>query len=551
MTDAPEAMEARDMTQPDDASTRAALIERRLEEFERAILSLARGHFDDVPEMTGEDEMLDAIASGIAMLGEELRATTVSKDYLDDLLDAMLDILIVLAPDGTVLQANRAAREVLGFEETDLIGRQVGALFVGEVPSISPHRLAGLRDAGPTSDVQATMTTNDGGQIPVLLSLSNMAEQSTSELSTRIVLVARDITERSRAQREIERANRDLENLVHVLEHRTQQLDIIGELGEVLQSCHTTGEAFEVLGSFLPKLFSAKRGAVCLTTPSGNVLEAHTTWHGFPDDARERVFSPDQCWALRRGRAHFANTSERGAAVRCRHVDADFEGSYVCIPMLAQSEAMGVLHIRTADASEAFGDAEMRVAHTVTEHIALALSNITLRESLRSQSIRDPLTGLFNRRYMEETMERELHRATRAGGTLGMIMLDIDHFKSFNDTFGHEAGDAVLREVAGVLSDQTRGEDIACRIGGEEFAVILPDASLEDTFKRADDLRAKVSGLKLQYRRESLATVTMSAGVAAAPEHGKDFDALLRAADSALYRAKAEGRDRVVAAPIL
>ncbi len=533
------------LTQP---TAREQLIQRRLEEFEHAILGFAAGNFDAVPEMTGEDEMLDAIAGGMAMLGEELRATKVSKHYLTDVLDAIPDLLVVLEVDGTIFQINRSVRETLDFEQGELLGRMAGELFASEVPSVVPSKLARLRDTGPISNVSAKLATKHGEEVPVRLSLSVMPQFYESERKTRIVLVARDVTAENRTQKELVHVNQDLERLVSTLEHRTREMDVISEMGEVLQSCHIAEEAFSVLGSFLPKVFPSNRGSVCMTTPSGTLLEAGVTWNDFPDDMRQRVFTPDQCWALRRGRLHHTTMAAAGSAVRCQHVDPAFEGSYGCIPMMAQSEEIGVLHLRSIDPSDDFDGAKMRVAHTIAEHIALALANISLRESLRQKSVRDPLTGLFNRRYLEETMERELHRANRAEATIGMIMLDIDHFKDFNDTHGHDAGDSALREVARVLLGHTRGEDIACRIGGEEFAVVLPDASLEETYQRADTLRKEVFALTLDFNEKEIAPVTISAGVAAAPEHGEDLKTLMKAADRALYRAKSEGRDRVVRA---
>jgi diguanylate cyclase (GGDEF)-like protein len=178
----------------------------------------------------------------------------------------------------------------------------------------------------------------------------------------------------------------------------------------------------------------------------------------------------------------------------------------------------------------------------------LALTNLQLRVTLRGQSVRDPLTGLFNRRYMDETLGREIRRAVREGHTLGIIMFDIDHFKAFNDTLGHEAGDAVLQKLSEFILEHFRGEDIACRFGGEEFILILPNASLDDTYKRAESLRKAVKQLDVYHRGTLLDKLTLSIGVAIFPDHGNDAEALLRTVDQALYRAKNEGRDQGVVA---
>ena len=199
---------------------------------------------------------------------------------------------------------------------------------------------------------------------------------------------------------------------------------------------------------------------------------------------------------------------------------------------------------------EEVGATKLRLIEAVADRIALAMANLKLQEAMRQQSVRDPLTGLFNRRYMEESLERELRRAARSNRTLGILMLDLDFFKHFNDNYGHDAGDAMLREFSALLGATFRGGDIACRYGGEEFALILPEASLEATSQRGEVLREKTKRLNVQHRGLSLGTVTLSVGVAAFPQHGSNSEALLRAADEALYAAKQSGRDRVVVAPL-
>jgi len=167
---------------------------------------------------------------------------------------------------------------------------------------------------------------------------------------------------------------------------------------------------------------------------------------------------------------------------------------------------------------------------------------------LREQSVRDYLTGLFNRRYMEETLERELLRASRKKLSLGMIMLDVDDFKQFNDTYGHAAGDEILRELGSLLLRQVRGEDIACRYGGDEFILIMPDATREVTRERAELVCESARMIHSQFEGRALEAVTLSLGVAVFPDHGSTSTGILRAVDAALYRAKHEGRGRVVVA---
>jgi diguanylate cyclase (GGDEF)-like protein len=236
--------------------------------------------------------------------------------------------------------------------------------------------------------------------------------------------------------------------------------------------------------------------------------------------------------------------------LRCRHIIVP-EGQtgflpYLCVPMTAQGETLGLLYVESRDAK--LIEYRSSLAANFAERIALALANLRLRESLRTQAIRDPLTSLFNRRYMEETLERELRRAIRHHHSIGVIMIDADHFRTINNTVGHGAGDAMLQAMARFLQGQIRLEDTPCRYGGDEFVLILPDSTLEDTYKRAEQLRQGIKQITVQHRGRILDTVTISLGVAGCPEHGTTVEEVLLAADKAMFRAKEEGRDRTLVA---
>jgi diguanylate cyclase (GGDEF)-like protein len=294
-----------------------------------------------------------------------------------------------------------------------------------------------------------------------------------------------------------------------------------------------------------PKIFPELRGAVLLFNSARNALEVVASWADCQLAAL--TFVPQDCWALRTGHLHKVPAGDSTAV--CRHVvPADF--SYFCIPLLSQGEAIGILTFQTT-ASEIPPESTILMANMFAEQVGLSVANLRLREALRNQSIRDPLTGLFNRRFLEETLEREIRRAVRSEQPLGLLMLDLDHFKKFNDTYGHEAGDSVLRETASFLAKSVRAEDIVCRFGGEEFVVILPLADLQATQARAERIRSKLRELTVMHQGHSVGIITASVGVAALPDHGTARSALLEAADAALYRAKREGRDRVMVAELL
>jgi diguanylate cyclase (GGDEF)-like protein len=188
-----------------------------------------------------------------------------------------------------------------------------------------------------------------------------------------------------------------------------------------------------------------------------------------------------------------------------------------------------------------------QLVETVGEGIKLSLSNLKLRESMREQANRDSLTGLFNRRYLDDTLPRELMHAQRHNSQTCLAMLDIDHFKQFNDTFGHEAGDLVLREMGCVLRENVRKSDIACRFGGEEFVLVLFDAALEASRQHIEKICTYVKEMQIRYGEQLLGTITLSAGLVEVPYKDLPANDLLRAADEALYAAKHAGRDRIVA----
>jgi diguanylate cyclase (GGDEF)-like protein len=222
------------------------------------------------------------------------------------------------------------------------------------------------------------------------------------------------------------------------------------------------------------------------------------------------------------------------------------------MPLVAQGDAIGLLHLArgAGDPIDSLGEHQRQIAASLAEHAALALANLRLRDTLSQQSIRDPLTGLFNRRYLEETLERELRRAERKARPLAVVVVDVDRFKVYNDTFGHMAGDAALREIARLLQQGLRAGDVACRFGGEEFVLLMPEATAVDARRRANEFREAARPLHISHLGRSLGPGRLSLGVAAYPEHGNQAEVLLRAADAALYEAKNNGRDQVTVAAV-
>jgi len=380
----------------------------------------------------------------------------------------------------------------------------------------------------------------------LLFALSNVVVFCALIVRTALSLHVTD-RERQRAQNALQQANEMLTEWVRELEVRNKETLLLNEMGDRLQTCLTTEEACAVITKSALQLFPNDCGALFVTNPSRNLVEVMAVWGGFA--APEPVFSPENCWALRSGRVHRVDDPAKSPV--CAHVRPGIKNGYLCVPMVAQGEAIGVLHLEMGppgpEGRPVMTDAKNRLALSVSDHLGLALASLRLRETLHIQSIRDPLTGLYNRRYMEESLERELRRADRKQRPLAALMLDLDHFKRFNDTLGHAAGDATLRSIGNFLQSRMRKDDIVCRYGGEEFTIIMPESSLEIATQRAERLREDVKRVELSLNGQVLGNVTFSVGIACFPDHGTTSEQLLHIADLALYRAKAAGRDCVMA----
>lgn len=316
------------------------------------------------------------------------------------------------------------------------------------------------------------------------------------------------------------------------------------EMTDMLQSAEDHRDAGAVLEATSLRLLPDYAGALYVFNNSRDRLDLAMSWspkawssQGGFEPAETLV--PDNCWALKRGKPH-VNDSNTGTLC-CMHHSG--EAATLELPMVARGTVYGLLMLATPDgATKLKGIA--RVARALADSMSLALSNIALREKLRTQSLRDPLTGLYNRRYMEDALDRYLSMAERTGTATSVIMVDLDHFKRLNDEHGHAKGDAVLREVAGQLMGALRPSDVVCRYGGEELLVILPSCDLEDALLKAEMLRARVESLTETHG----AAISASFGVACVPETSAGLGDIVTMADAALYTAKQGGRNCVRAA---
>lgn len=383
--------------------------------------------------------------------------------------------------------------------------------------------------------------------------LKKISQTQLDELKQTNTKLQEELAERKKADNALQESNLKLVQFLAQLEQRNLELTYLTEMGELIQACLTMDEAFAVSSRFLKKIFPNESGAVFLSGKSVNIVEAVVVWGDFLKG--ELVFSRDECWAFRKGHIH--TIVEFSSGDICRHLKNEDVTSYICIPMMAQGNAIGMLHLQRNISSQDIkeeiegvwpGD-KKRLMTAVAEHLSLAFANLKLQETLRQQAVHDSLTGLYNRRYMMDMLEREVRRAVRSQKSVGVIMLDLDHFKNINDNYGHECGDVVLQEVGRFLQTHVRQEDIVCRYGGEEFIVIMPGTALNVCKNRARSLWDGIKNIQIQVEGYTISHLSVSIGIAmSSNENITDASELLRMADAALYKAKEKGRDTIVIA---
>ncbi len=435
------------------------------------------------------------------------------------------------------LLSNPSACEIVGRSESELLGKRL------------LEKLPGNKEAGLFDRYIQVVETGEPQEHEFYYEHDGIKSWFVNiaiKLGDGFTVTFRNISRTKESELQLQQLNDELESRLNQLQQRNQEILLLSQMNDFLQACLTLEEAYKTFRTLIKPLFPGCSGGIFITKASRDFVEAVVTWGNLP--LGETAFHPKDCWCLRRGREHWVDTDHFD--LLCNHSDQTSPPKIsLCLPMMAQGETLGLLYLYS-DSPDQLCESKRQLARTVAEQMALAIANLQLREELQNRSIRDPLTGLFNRRYLEESLEREVSRAHRYEHNVGVIMIDIDHFKRFNDTFGHDGGDAVLKEVGKLLKSSLRGSDIACRYGGEEMTLILPEATLENTYKRAEQIRKLIKQINIEHKRQSLGTITASLGVACFPEHGMTGDAVVQRADTALYQAKKQGRDRVVGAEV-
>jgi diguanylate cyclase (GGDEF)-like protein/PAS domain S-box-containing protein len=471
-------------------------------------------------------------------------------DFLNSLIDHNPLAIAILDHAGKLQLCNNAFSAMFLHPREAIAGQHLGAVISLVDDSRQPGEAPELRIAAESSHQIVRRRRRDGAILDLELQAVPIGLESGAAGA---LIIYRDISAQVEAAKASKEYAESLHALVGELEMRATQITLLNEMSDLLQCCSNSTEAFAVISQSSRRLFyRASAGALFVLDSSRNATDVKASW-GSPQ-ASEPLFYADACWALRRGKPHWSDQPD--ATVGCQHLKRTVASIHLCVPLMAHGEALGVLQLEYErkvgksgeDSFESLQDSQQRLALAAAGQMGLSLASLRLRETLREQSLRDPLTGLYNRRFMQESLDREVLRAQRRKRPLSVAFLDLDHFKFFNDRFGHDAGDAVLRTLGELLRSHYRAEDVICRFGGEEFAVILPETTAREAAKRSDSLRLAVKALTISHRGATLGTISVSIGIACYPEHASNAQQLLHTADTCLYTSKARGRDRVTIA---
>lgn len=452
--------------------------------------------------------------------GNKIRAAS---QYARSLIEASLDPLVTISPEGKIMDVNRATERATGFGREVLIGSDFSTYFTE--PEKARIGYQQVFSQGHVHDYPLILRHASGKLTDVLYNASLYYEGGQV---AGVFAAARDVTQLRRSQEELEYTNRE------VL--------LLGEMSNLLQRCVTMDETFPIIQSSLQRLFPGAAGRCYSFRQASGLLAEMGSWGSLQNNVQ--TILPGECWALRRGQIH-AIGFEDAITPPCHYIHEN--SPYLCIPLQAQGNPLGILHLVFSDPAHPPARKE-RVRHlagAVADSISLALANLRLRESLHELSIHDSLTGLYNRRFMEEALVREISRMERLGKKITVAMIDLDEFKKYNDLYGHEAGDAALKEFARLMHNFREGADIACRFGGEEFLLVLPDVDQDQALKKLEEFRSRVAATIIHHESRTLPSLKVSIGIAIYPDHARTSVELIRKADAALYLAKEAGRNRV------
>jgi len=447
--------------------------------------------------------------------------------------------MAVISPDGEWIQVNNVLCEITGYKKTEFNKLHLKNIIHSDDWIVELDNINKMKQGVITScQSEMRLIQKNGQYIWVLVSQSLMNDDKGKPLY--FIIQIQDIDERKKNELIVIELNERTQSMLTNLQKRDHDLGVISKMNEMLQICQELNEAYSIINHTAVELFPSLSGGLIKLDAATQNLETIKQWG--EQLIIKKYFMAKDCWALREEHPYIIDVPKKDLI--CSHFETLPRGGYLCLPQITQIGTIGML-VLIAPTGSSITPYQQQISIAFNDIIRLSLANIQFREILNEQSIHDSLTKLFNRRYLDATLPRDLSRVMREKKHLCVGMLDIDFFKRFNDTSGHEAGDEVLKTIGKLLNDGFRGSDIACRFGGEEFILVLINSDLKSALPRLEEIREKIKNVRLFFRETPLPQITISIGVAEAPVHGKTSEDIIRAADRALYQAKHAGRDRV------
>jgi len=457
-------------------------------------------------------------------------------ELMEQIVHHATDSVVCTDAQGKIVWVNERFRDMSGYGIEDVLGKTPGSVLQGR--DTDPATVATIREALKAQDEITTEILNyhkNGNPYWIKLTISPIFDEN-GEL-TNFLSIERDVTHyKDLIQQACLASEKERKN--------NFDLQLIGQMSSWLFSAQSLDELVGIIGESMSHIFPHANGTLYIYSNSRDCLENAGGWG--VEKPKDHQFKPDDCWALRRGRDYAFGKQE--IAIPCHHVDEP-RNAYACIPIIAHGDTIGLLHFdfyrlpagQLNEAEQARLERKLQLAQICVEQISLATAIVRLQTELRHKSVKDALTGLWNRRWFLDMAATELRRTTKSKKPMLVVMLDVDHFKKFNDEHGHDAGDTALKVLSAHLSDIDREGVYPARFGGEEFAIICSNMTCDEGMTMVDDLRDKVSQAPIIHAGQRLPSLSFSAGIAMAGAIS-DLRTLITCADRALYAAKAAGR---------
>ncbi|MEE9509332.1 MAG: diguanylate cyclase, partial [Candidatus Bathyarchaeia archaeon] len=454
------------------------------------------------------------------------------------------DAIIMIDNESIISFWNHAAEEIFGYSREDAVGKQLKNLIIPE--KLRKAHLNGFEKFKETGQgpvigktVELSAIRKDGAEFPISLSLSSVKIKD----KWNAIGILRDITDRKRIETLMEKT----------LEERNKSIKEIKQLMEfssLMRDETSENELIKHMVQALRKNFQPDLLAVLMLNRKERIIEVSFIEPQMPTDKlikEEAILDPSLCRVLSTGQKFIVRDLIKDPFCDCIiHSHKIEDGGYACLPIIAGGGTVGMVLLSRKEKDYWADEEREKLLSTYVGIAASALHNMRLTNLTKTEAVTDVLTGAYNRRFFDEVMKRQLSLANRYKRFLGLLIADIDHFKDFNDKYGHEAGDQILQHVAKILKNSIRCSDTLARYGGEEFAIIIPATVKTNVLKKADQIRMVVEFTNFDniVLGQSL-KLTISIGVASFPEHGTEGDTLIAAADKALYKAKENGRNKV------